>query len=290
MRPFLPVLTILLMISACQATPAPTSPALPPASGLNPPPSATPTDIANEIRPGTKGQRLELGTVEGEFAIPSDTDGFLLQSESFQTQALIDSRSILDHLTGSNSTTLTTNANSEATPEPITDAQLNHLRATVDDEPVKIEITGVTIEGDEKVVAYRLLEVPADTNLLVEISSPSQGFLISAIIPEVKAQVVNRIDERINIQSTAIALAARQVAQARGASLKELSLAEIKTFANRQEVLRLQERLKLQLRKPDRKQARPQALREVVRAEIASVAAAFESRFGERLRRILRRA
>lgn len=290
MKPLLPALITLLLISACQTTPIPnSSPPQPPPSGLNTP--APPTDIANEIRPGSKGQRLELGTVEGEFAIPNDTDGFLLQSQSFQTQAQIDTalRNLPDLSPTAIAATADIAFSSEIAPEPITDTQLKNLIATVDDEPVNIEITGVTTEGDDKVVAYRLRDVPADTNLLVEISSPSQGFLISAIIPEVKAQVVNRLNERINIESTAIALAAGQVAKARGATLKELSLSEIKNFANRQEVLRLQERLKLQLRKPDRKQSRPQSLREIVRAEIASVAEAFESRFGERLRRLLRR-
>ncbi|MBF2052281.1 MAG: hypothetical protein IGS03_02310 [Candidatus Sericytochromatia bacterium] len=180
-------LSLLLILSACQSPTA--------SVPTNPNPSDQSASLNQELRPGTKGQRLEL--VEGEMLIPAGTSYFVIQS----TQLASGNQSRL--LNWLMPPALADSA--DEADKPIEMSQIEELVARVNGEDVDFEVLDIS-ENDngDLLVHYRLKNVPiTEDNALIEFESPSGAFKMKALHPPI-APGLQRLSERLDLESTAV--------------------------------------------------------------------------------------
>ena len=185
-RSNLVLLSSLILLTSCNQTV--------PTTGSNPDSSSV--TQSSDIRPSTKGQRLELASLEGEMLIPAGTSSFVIQSTYTVAQG-----PLLEWFMPSAQAEDTI----ESGDEPIDLESLNQLQATVDGEDVELEILKTEKDlNQDTIVYYRLKKVPVtEDNAIIEFYSPSGGFKMKAIIPKI-AENMRRLDQRLTPESTAL--------------------------------------------------------------------------------------
>lgn len=208
-------------------------------------PVVTDTTVSSsEIRPNSKGQRLEYGEIEGDFIIPAGTSTFLVQA---QPLAL----SPMSWLIGSPAWAA----------EEITDAQIRLFRARVDGESVEMNILAIqsTAAGERK-VSYRIKQVPAlEYTQLLEFYSPSETIQLKGIISQVQANQLTRLSEPVDLDTTAVLEA---VGRDESTYIHQLSMEDIRTLAQKPEVQSFREFLKQELKRRENKAQKFSALTE----------------------------
>lgn len=203
-------------LGACQSSLPATTPSGAPSAPV----------VSNDIRPSTKGQRLEF--VEGELVIPAGTSSFVVQSEP-TTVARVDwqfSNWLMPaaHAEESNSDEI------DEGDAPIEEAELEKLLATVDGEPVEMEIVQVSEDAEHnKIVTYRLKNVPvSETSVVIEFSSPTGGFKLGGVVPQIREDM-KRFEQRFDLESTAVVQAVQHVLkQTQGLKLTREELERLK--------------------------------------------------------------
>lgn len=202
-------LYLCLSLVACSA--APLSTPSPAASGS--------IQISQDIRPGSKGQRLEF--VEGELVIPAGTNAFFLQAEtsSFAQASLKLMNVLIPAALAQEEISIDEDA-------PITQTDLNLLTATVDGQAVDVQI--LKLDEDlithDQIVTYRLKDVlVTGGNVLIEFSSPSGALKLGAVLPALDVRL-KRIETRLDLDSTAVAELVRFYLENQNLDLRKLSL------------------------------------------------------------------
>lgn len=223
-------LLILLLLGACAPAPLGQTP-----SGNSPgnPPLALPssgTDVSSDIRPGSKGQRLEF---TGEMEIPAGTSSYAIQSASAAGSKGSMRTALLNLLMPP---ALAQEAVSEGD-EPISDSQIANLTATVDGQAVRIIIDKISETQDgSKRVSYTLKDVPeVDQNAIIEFSSPSGSFKIKGVVAKLDASV-KQLDT-FDVETTALA----EVLLNHPKKVKNLTGTEIKALLKSEAVQKLRD-------------------------------------------------
>jgi hypothetical protein len=202
--------------------------------------SSNPSEIADavantDIRPNSKGQRLEAyGSVDGEFSLPAGTSTFLVQSQLSYLN--------LDLLLGAPAYAQTS--------EELTDAQIREFKARIDDESVDMAIDKITRAANgDRIVSYYLKQVPVlEINQVLEFFSPSETINLKGILPQIKANTRNRLDTRIDLDSTAVV----EVIQRDDNSVVHLiTPVEIAELAKKPSVIVFRDFLKQQIKNKD---------------------------------------
>lgn len=163
--------------------------------------------IAADIRPGPNGPKLEFAELEGEFLIPAGISSFVLQAEK----------------------TFTVSAHAAESQDAVIDlAAVQKLSASVNGKTVPLEILGLEISEEGQILSYRLKEVPlSDSSALIEFKSPSGSFVVRGLVEKVD-QKMGRIEERFDLDSTALAYIWESLGNDRPKNLGEKSLALLK--------------------------------------------------------------
>lgn len=179
-------LTLCWLLAAGACSPAPVSQVDPNSS----------TQVNNQIRPGSKGQRLELTDLDGEMVIPAGTSAYTIQSaqaaQSFALEHLLLAPAYAEEANNPDD-------------EPIRDEQIRRLKASIAGQEIKLEILAIadTSEGS-KIVSYRLKDLPiTEENVIVEFSSPSGSFKLKGIFPKVSKNLSKQLT-RVDIETTAL--------------------------------------------------------------------------------------
>lgn len=186
------LISCLLLTAACSNAP--------PTGSVDP--NQVAVSDSSEIRPGSKGQRLELTEIETELVIPAGTTSFAIQSQQF---AIATQAPVLEWLMPS--------AQAQENDEEIESVgldELEDLQITVDGETVEHEILSIeeSAEGD-LIVVYKLKNVPtSEENALIEFNSPSGRLQFSTIVERIDRSLPR---PRVDIASTALAKALRKV-------------------------------------------------------------------------------
>lgn len=192
------ILCVTLLIVACGPVPATQNPTNNPSSlpSVLPVanPSLDPTQLSTDIRPGTKGQRLEL---TGELEIPAGTSSYVILSANAPASTQVALFNLLmapawaEDAVGDGD-------------EPISDAQIAELSATVNDEKVTVSVDKIEDQPDgAKLVQYTLKDVPtSEDNAVIVFSSPSGSFKIKGVVPKLIAGL-KKLD-RFNVETTAL--------------------------------------------------------------------------------------
>ncbi len=154
----------------------------------------SPPLISSDIRPGPNGPKLEFTELEGELLIPAGTSAFVLQSDT--TLAL--SARIGRYLIPA--------AHAEESQDTSIDlSDLEGLSASVNGEEVPLEVIDLVDTEEGQVLSYRLKDVPvSDSSALIEFKSQSGSFVVRGLIEKVD-QKMGKIDERFDLDSTALA-------------------------------------------------------------------------------------
>lgn len=177
----------------------------------------TPPVVSTDIRPGPNGPKLELTELEGELLIPTGTRAFVLQSET----PLALSVSVRNALTPPVHA-----AESEGSVIDLEDVQ--QLSASVNGEVVPLEVLGLEDSEEGQILFYRLKDVPvSDSSALIEFKSQSGSFVVRGLIEKVD-QKMRRIDERFDLDSTALAYIWESLGDERPQKLDKKSLALLK--------------------------------------------------------------
>lgn len=247
MKPF-PLLSrlglLLSLLAACAPATSPTtSPS--PATALTSSNTIQNTTTQTDIRPNSKGQRLEVGEVEGEFSLPSGTSAFLVQSQMvhfhhFNLGLLLGAPAYAQGM-------------DENGGDEISDDQIRQFKARIDDEAVTMVIDKISRDANgERVVAYHLKQVPVlEINQVLEFYSPSETINLKGLLPQIKANVRTRLNQRIDLDSTA---ALEVVQRDTGAIVHQITPDELRDLAKRPEVIEFRDFMKVQIKRKDNKQ------------------------------------
>lgn len=234
---------LLSLLAACApATPPTTSPSpaalSSPASNLTSgnPIQTTPT-TQTDIRPNSKGQRLEVGEVEGEFSLPSGTSAFLAQGQLAHFN--------LDLLLGAP-------AYAQSVDE-ISDEQILQFKARIDDEAVTMVIDKISRDAKgDRVVAYHLTQVPVlEINQVLEFYSPSETINLKGLLPTIKANARTRLSQRVDLDSTA---AIEVIQRDADSVVHQITPDELSELSKRPEVIEFREFIQVQIKRKDNKQ------------------------------------
>lgn len=224
-------LLILSLLGACAPAPLGQTPA-----GNSPgnPPLALPssgTDVSSEIRPGSKGQRLEF---TGEMEIPAGTSSYAIQSASAAHAKDAMRTALLNLLMPPAQAQEAAVSDGD---EPISDSQIANLTATVDGQAVRIIIDKISdTEDGSKRVSYTLKDVPeVNQNAIIEFSSPSGSFKIKGVVAKLDASV-KQLDT-FDVETTALA----EVLINHPKKVKNLTGAEIKALLKSEAVQKLRD-------------------------------------------------
>ncbi len=231
-------LLVSLLAACAPATPPTTSPS--PATALTSSNTIQNTTTQTDIRPNSKGQRLEVGEVEGEFSLPSGTSAFLVQSRMVHFNHFN-----LDLLLGAP-------AYAQSMDE-ISDDQIRQFKARIDEEAVTMVIDKISRDANgERVVAYHLTQVPVlEINQVLEFYSPSETINLKGLLPQIKANVRTRLSQRVDLDSTA----AVEVIQRDGDSVvHQITPDELRELAQRPEVIEFRDFMKVQIKRKENKQ------------------------------------
>lgn len=207
-RAYIALLASLMLLSvSCNQT-APTT-------GTQP--SSDSVSVSTDIRPTSKGQRLELASLEGELEVPAGTSSYVIQSADYA----LAQAPVLDWIMPAAEAQENTDPTGD---EPLDPALLAEMQVTVNGETVDFEI--LKTEEDENgnlIVTYRLKNVPVtDDNAIVEFASPSGAFKIKGLVPRI-AQDMKRFDERFTPDSTALVEVIQQyLPNARGLTQEQI--------------------------------------------------------------------
>ena len=202
-----PLILCCLLFGAC----APTSPV------VEQNPQANLSPIQTDIRPGSKGQRLEL--LEGELLIPAGTSAYAIQSASLSSRLATAFELLIAPAYADDST--------EAD-DLIETEQLKQLTARVNGEVIRFELlTSQEQSNGDLLVTFRLRDVPAsDENIVFEFASPSGALKLKGVLPKLPIGT-RKLVERFDIESTALAEAIEQVNE----NERDLSEDELKRLA-----------------------------------------------------------
>jgi hypothetical protein len=230
---------MLSLLAACApATPPTTSPS--PATALTSSNTIQNTSTQTDIRPNSKGQRLEVGDVEGEFSLPSGTSAFLVQSQMvhfnhFNLDLLLGAPAYAQDM------------------DEISDDQIRQFKARIDDEAVTMVIDKISRDANgERVVAYHLTQVPVlEINQVLEFYSPSETINLKGLLPQIKANVRTRLNQRIDLDSTA---AVEVIQRDSGSIVHQITPDELRDLAKRPEVIEFRDFMKVQIKRKDNKQ------------------------------------
>jgi len=238
MKPF-PLLSrlglLVSLLAACAPATAPTTSASPATTLTSTAIQTTPTQT--DIRPNSKGQRLEVGEVEGEFSLPSGTSSFLVQSQMAHLN--------LDLLLGAPAFAQTA--------DELSDEQIRQFKARVDEQAVEMVIDKISRDANgDRVVAYHLKQVPVlEINQVLEFYSPSETLNLKGLLPQIKANARTRLSQRVDLDSTA----AIEVIQRESDSVvHQISPDELRDLAKRPEVLAFRDFLQTQIKRKENKQ------------------------------------
>ena len=220
------ILTTTLLLGACGPAPI----------GQNPTPA--PTQLSSDIRPGTKGQRLEF--VEGEMEIPSGTSSYAIQSANAAQMAQAGGKQLMNLLIPPALAEEEAEDAAEPGDEPISDEQIEKLTATIDGEKVTLEIKSILdLEDGGKLVAYTLRNVPTtEANAIIEFSSPSGSFKLKGVLPKI-AVGLRKLADRFNLETTALA----EAILANPEKPRHLTAEEIHRLAKTDEVQKLRDKI-----------------------------------------------
>lgn len=226
-RPLILLFCATLSLGACSPTPV----AQPTASAPTPPLAlASPTDtLSSEIRPGSKGQRLEFS---GEMEIPAGTSSYAIQSAAVDNGVRLALQNLLmppayaeDEIADGD--------------EPISDSQITELTARVNGEKVDLTITRIVTQDDGAlIVSYKLKNVPpSEDNAIIEFTSPSGAFKIKGVAAELSAGNSNL--GRFDVETTALAEALLN----QPVRPKHLSAAQLKSLLKSEAVQTLRDQV-----------------------------------------------
>ncbi len=199
-RPLSLFLVTSLLMAACSSAPttAPTQ--------SSPDPSLN--TLHSDIRPGSKGQRLEFAQLEGEMVIPAGTSAYSIQSAS-QTALFKPSSTQpawLELFTPAAQAQETDpNISRQEGDEPLEEAQLKKLTVRVNQQSVSAEILSAVTQTDGSVVvSFRLKNVPTtDNNAIIELASPSGRLKIKGVVAKIDQDI--KLSERFDVGTTALA-------------------------------------------------------------------------------------
>ncbi|MGV3523601.1 MAG: hypothetical protein ACO1RX_05220 [Candidatus Sericytochromatia bacterium] len=214
-----------------------------------PSPSVDQTALQNEIRPGSKGQRLEFTSLEGEMLVPAGTSAFTLQSTETRMGLL---------------SLLIAPAYAQSSEDMALDMTLlKGLQATVNGEPVEWTVLSVTtLDTGEDRLHYRLEQVPvSESNAVIEISSPSGAFKLKGVLPKIVAGAVSVLSEPLDLDSTALV----EVLQQSGEALSDLDADEIRELKRSATVQQVRAIIQAHLVEPRLTNNKPQRFEEAVR-------------------------
>lgn len=212
-------------------------------------PSVDQSALQNEIRPGSKGQRLELTSLEGEMLVPAGTSAFTLQSTDARMSLL---------------SLLIPPAYAQSSEDAALDVtMLNRLQATVNGKKVDWTVLSVTtLDTGEERLRYRLEQVPvSETNAVIEISSPSGAFKLKGLLPKIVSGAVSVLSEPLDLDSTALV----EVLQQSGESLDDLAADEIRELKRSATVQQVRAIIQAHLVEPRLSNNKPQRFEEAVR-------------------------
>lgn len=193
-----------LLMAACAANPA-----------VTPPTQSTPdpnlASLKSDIRPGSKGQRLELTELEGEMVIPAGTSAYTIQSTQAasapkaQQVAWLNLLMPAAHAQEAQSATPTSTADAALGDAPLESNQLKKLTAKVNQKAVTVQILSTQDQSDGSVIiSYRLRDVPVtDENAIIEFASPSGRLKIKGVLPKIAKDM--KLSERFSVETTALA-------------------------------------------------------------------------------------
>ncbi|PIQ26300.1 hypothetical protein COW36_15080 [bacterium (Candidatus Blackallbacteria) CG17_big_fil_post_rev_8_21_14_2_50_48_46] len=230
------LLLLSLQVSACTSAgpPASTASSQPVAQAstslTNQNPALENTVTSTEIRPNSKGQKLEFGEVEGDLIIPAGTSSFLVQSQF----ALLN----LDFILGAPAYAQTS--------DEISEEQIRQFKARVDGEDVKLTIQKISrnAEGD-RVINYLLPEVPAlDYTQVLEFYSPSNTLSFKGLVPQVRQNIRTRLNDPVDLDSTAVL---EIVSRDQDFYVHQMSANDIKELKENQEIKDFRRYLKEEL-------------------------------------------
>lgn len=188
---------------------------------------------SHDIRPNSKGQRLEYGEIEGEFIIPSGTSAFLVQSQPSSLSAL---HWIFGFPAWAE--------------EVLTDQEIRLFKARVDGETVEMNILNIQSgAGGEYRVHYLLKQVPVlEYTQLLEFYSPSETIVLKGIVPQIQANQRTRLSEPVDLDTTAVL---EVVGRDENFYIHQLSIEDIRTLAQKPEVQNFRNFLKQELQRQD---------------------------------------
>ncbi len=240
---------LLSLLAACAPVSPPTTSPSPaatvsPASSLTSSNTIQNTTTQTDIRPNSKGQRLEVGEVEGEFSLPSGTSAFLVQSQIAHFNPVN-----LDLLLGAPAYAQGMDENAV---DEISDDQIRQFKARIDDEAVTMVIDKISRDANgDRIVAYHLTQVPIlEINQVLEFYSPSETINLKGLLPKIKANVRTRLNQRIDLDSTA---ALEVVQRDTGAIVHQITPDELRDLAKRPEVIEFRDFMKVQIKRKDNK-------------------------------------
>jgi hypothetical protein len=225
-----------LLAVACQPTSAPPQnpPPAPEAiqASLAPAPDLNQVSDRNDIRPTSKGQRLEFGELTGEFIVPAESTPLLVWQ----------SPSGLTWLTGA-----------PALAASVSEEQLRQFKARIDNSELTLQIESIQREanGDSR-IHYRLSTVPAhDYTQLLEFYSPGESITLKGVVAEVKANTLNPQNDPIDLETTA---ALEVIAQDETLSLEQLKPEDVRAFSKKPELRDFIKFLKQELQRGENRQ------------------------------------
>lgn len=216
-----------LMILACQATVT-----------NQPDPNAN-NQITTDIRPGSKGQKLEFTDLEAEVVIPAGTSAYSIQSASqiaFHQQILGDLNQIILPAAYAQEAA---NGVSEAD-QAITQDQITALKVSVDGLEVAFDVLAVQDQADgSQNVLCRLKKVPvSEENTMIEFSSKSGSFQLSAVISKI-GKDLKKLRDKVTIETTAVAILLEQDPDRD----KDFSESEIRQLAKTEDAHKLRDKI-----------------------------------------------
>lgn len=199
--------------------------------------AVTPPLISTDIRPGPNGPKLELTDLEGELLIPAGTSSFVLQSDA--TLAL--STRIGQYL-------IPPVYAAESEDASIGLADVQKLSASVNGQGVPLEILGLENSEEGQILFYRLKDVPvSDSSALIEFKSQSGSFVVRGLVEKVDLKM-QKIEERFDLDSTALAYIWESLGDDRPKKLDKKSLDLLK---QQNAVQQLKNRLYEHMIRPD---------------------------------------
>lgn len=224
-----------LLIAACASTPVPGP------TQSTPDPSLA--SLTSDIRPGSKGQRLELTDLEGELVIPAGTSAYTIQTAQAagipKQQVAWLNLLMPPAQAQENGSTSTATADTTIGDAVLDAGQLKKLTAKVNQQQVTVQILTTQDQTDGSVIiSYRLKDVPvSDENAIIEFASPSGRLKIKGVLAKIAKDM--KLSERFSVETTALAEAIENSSDVH----KTLSEDQLRELAQDETVQKLRDKI-----------------------------------------------